>query len=113
MEWHNKQPIYLQLKDKITTQILDKKIIEGELIPSIRQISMDYHINPLTVSKAYQLLVDEGIVQKQRGVGMQVVKGARAKLLAQQKQFFLEKEWPLLKEKIIRLNIKLTELIDE
>jgi GntR family transcriptional regulator len=113
MEWNNKQPIYLQLKDKIAAQILDGKISEGEMIPSIRQVSMDYQINPLTVSKAYQLLVDDEIVQKQRGLGMQIISGAREKLLKQQKRIFLEQEWPLLKKKLTRLHIDLKELIDE
>lgn len=113
MQWNNKQPIYLQLKDAVVTQILDGSIAEGEMIPSIRQISMEYQLNPLTVSKAYQILVDDGIIKKQRGIGMHVIVGARQKLLAYQKQFFLEKEWPLLKQKLARLQIDLKELIDE
>lgn len=113
MEWNNKQPIYLQLKEKIASQILDGHITEGELIPSIRQVSVDYHINPLTVSKAYQALVDDGIVEKQRGIGMQVTTGAFRKLLQQQKNDFLKSEWPELKKKLKRLDIDLKELLDE
>jgi GntR family transcriptional regulator len=113
MEWNNKQPIYLQLKDKVSSQILDGKISEGEMIPSIRQVSMDYQLNPLTVSKAYQSLVDDGIIVKQRGLGMKVIEGAQQKLMEQQRQHFLELEWPQLKEKLQRLNINIKELLDE
>ena len=110
MQWTNKQPIYLQLKDKITSQIVDGTIAEGDMITSIRQVSLDYQINPLTVSKAYQALVDDGILKKRRGLGMKVVSGAQKKLLTQQKRQFLEQEWPLLKEKLVRLHIDLKEL---
>ena len=113
MEWHNKQPIYLQLKELITRQILDHHINEGELITSIRQVSVDYQLNPLTVSKAYQALVDDGILAKQRGIGMLVVKGATEKLSKQQKRIFLEQEWPQIKDKLKILNIDLQELLDE
>ncbi len=113
MQWNNKQPIYLQLKDKIASQILDKSIAEGEMIASIRTVSVEYQLNPLTVSKAYQELVEDGILEKQRGLGMRVVAGAYKKLLKQQQRFFLEHEWPALKEKVLRLEINLKELLDE
>lgn len=113
MKWHNNQPIYLQLKELITRQILNHHINEGELIPSIRQVSIDYQLNPLTVSKAYQALVDDGILIKQRGIGMMVVKDAHEKLCKQQKRIFLQHEWPSIKEKLKLLNIDLRELLDE
>lgn len=113
MQWHNRQPIYLQLKELIARQILEQQISEGELIPSIRQVSIDYQLNPLTVSKAYQALVDDGILIKQRGIGMQVVDGAVRKLAKQQKQIFLKHEWPQIKDKLKLLNIDIRELLDE
>ncbi len=113
MEWLNDKPIYLQIKDTIIAQIIDGKIVEKTLLPSIRQLSMDYQINPLTVSKAYQVLVDDDIIQKQRGLGMEVKQHARAKLLEQQKQIFINEEWPLLKKKLQRLDINLEELLND
>lgn len=113
MEWHNKEPIYLQLKELIARQILEGHIAEETLIPSIRQLSVEYQLNPLTVSKAYQLLVDEQIIFKLRGIGMQVAKGARKQLLRQQKKLFMKYEWPQIKEKLKRLDIDLQELINE
>lgn len=113
MEWNADKPIYIQIKETIIAQIIDGKIAENTLLPSIRQLSMDYQINPLTVSKAYQALTDEDIIQKQRGLGMQVKVNARKKLLKQQKDSFLNDEWPILKQKLKRLGINLEELLDD
>ena len=111
MQWNNNSPIYLQIKEKIIAAIIDQAMLEGDAIPSIRQISAEYQINPITVSKAYQLLVDDGVLEKRRGLGMFVMDGARAQLLQQQKQQFLLDEWPALKEKLKRLGLSLEELM--
>ena len=91
MRWDDKQPIYQQLKDKIIAAIMDGSYAEGETIPSIRKISTEYQINPLTVSKAYQSLVDDGVLLKKRGIGMVVTAWARNKLLLQEKKSFSRK----------------------
>lgn len=112
-QWHASQPIYLQLQQLIESQIIEGKITEGSMLPSIRQLSMDYQLNPLTVSKVYQLLVGKGLVETQRGVGMLVLAGAQHKLQHEQKKNFLKQEWPLLKSKLKRLGITIEELLRE
>lgn len=111
MEWNNKQPIYQQLKAKIAAAILDGHLAEGDAIPSIRQISSDYAINPITVSKAIQGLVDDNIVEKRRGLGMFVKQGAREGLLSLERQRFLQADWPEIRERINRLGLDIAELL--
>lgn len=110
MEWDNKTPIYEQLKEAISAEIIEGVIAEGDNIPSIRQVASLYRINPLTVSKAYQLLMDEQVVEKQRGLGLFVKKGAKNKLAAKQRKAFLTHEWPLILKKIERLGVDLNTL---
>lgn len=110
MQWNDKQPIYQQLKEKIATAIMEGAIKEGDAIPSIRTVCTDYQINPMTASKAYQVLVDDNIIEKQRGRGMFVKDGARNRLLASEKKRFLEEEWPLILQKIKRLGLDIEEL---
>lgn len=112
-QWHTSQPIYLQLQQLIESQIIDGKITEGSMLPSIRQLSVDYQLNPLTVSKVYHLLVDKGLVEKQRGIGMLVLPGAQNMLQREQKKYFLKQEWPQLKSKMKRLGIQLEELLND
>ncbi|NVJ66861.1 MAG: GntR family transcriptional regulator [Gammaproteobacteria bacterium] len=111
VHWDDTQPIYLQLKDKVLNMILEGAIAEGEALPSVRNISAEYKLNPITVSKAYQLLVDNELAEKRRGLGMFVTVGAKSKLLAAEREQFLTVEWPALLEKIERLGISLEELV--
>lgn len=111
MKWNDKQPIYQQIRDKIADAILDGSLTENEAIPSIRQLSSDYHINPLTVSKAYQMLTDEKLITKRRGMGMYVKANAKQTLLKKERQQFIKEELPQLKEKIQRLGFTLAELL--
>lgn len=111
MRWDDKQPIYQQLKDKIIEAILNGSYAEGEMIPSIRKISTEYQINPLTISKAYQSLVNDQVIKKRRGIGMVVRPGARQRLLAQEREYFLKKQWPEIKIKLQRLGIKPEKLL--
>ena len=111
MRWDDKQPIYQQVKDKVVAAIIDGSYAEGQMIPSIRKISTEYQINPLTVSKAYQALVEDGVIEKHRGMGMVVKVGARLKLLAEEKDYFIKTEWPNIKSKLERLGIELEELL--
>ena len=110
MQWNNQKPIYQQLKDMITERILEGSILEGEAIPSIRNISADLQVNPITVSKAYQALVDDNILEKKRGMGMFVKDGAQSDLLALERQRFLDNEWPLIAKKIQQLKLSHSEL---
>src|SRR2546426_9983103 len=93
-EWNDSQPIYRQLRDRVVAMILDGVLKEGDPLPSVRNVAAEYRINPLTVLKAYQQLVDEELVEKKRGLGMFVRPGARNLLLQGERQRFLAKEWP-------------------
>ncbi len=110
ISWNDKQPIYVQLRDRLVELILDGALQEGEPLPSVRQISSEQRINPITVSKAFQLMVEEELVEKRRGRGMYVVTGARAKLTNFEKQQFLEVEWPAILRRISRLGLAIDEL---
>jgi len=111
INWNNKEPIYLQLRDRLVELIMDGLLSEGDALPSVRQISSEQRINPITVSKAIQILVDDGLVEKKRGLGMYVVTGAKEKLSKQERVKFLEQEWPQIIERIERLGLEINELI--
>jgi len=108
--WDDNQPIYWQLREHTVSAILDGTLQEGEPLPSVRQVAVDFRINPLTVSKAYQSLVDDGLVEKRRGVGMFVVEGARQSLLASEREHFLREEWPRIAQRIEKLGLDPAEL---
>lgn len=109
--WNDKEPIYLQLKDMVRDMILAGELPEGEALPSVRQVAMDYKLNPLTVSKSWQLLVDEGLVEKKRGLGMFVQTGAKKQLKTAEQATFLDEVWPNILQKIANLNLDTKELI--
>ena len=110
-EWNDKQPIYLQLRDRVVAMILDGVLKEGDSLPSVRTVSADYRLNPLTVLKAYQELVDEGLVETRRGLGMFVNSGARNLLLKAERQKFLKEDWPQIRETILRLGLEPEDLL--
>jgi GntR family transcriptional regulator len=103
--WSESQPIYRQLADRLAAQLLDGQPPEGEALPSVRALASRYLINPLTVSRALQALVDEGLVESRRGLGMYVQAGARSRLLRSERDRFLEHEWPQLRARLKRLGI--------
>jgi GntR family transcriptional regulator len=109
-EWHHDQPIYRQLRDRGVHMILDGVLKEGDPLPSVRNVAAEYRVNPLTVLKAYQQLVDEDLVEMKRGLGMFVKTGARDLLLKGERQKFLNDEWPRVAEKILRLGLTQKEL---
>jgi GntR family transcriptional regulator len=109
-DWHDNSPIYRQLKDRILEMLLDGALKPGDALPSVRQIAAQYQLNPITVSRAYQELVDETLVEKQRGLGMYVLAGAREKLLATERERFLRTEWPAIQQRMQRLEISPSEL---
>lgn len=109
-EWHEHLPIYRQLRDRVVHMILDGALKENDPLPSVRSVAADYRLNPLTVLKGYQELVDEQLVETRRGLGMFVKAGARDLLLKGERQKFLTEEWPLVAEKIQRLGVTQKEL---
>ena len=111
LEWNDSQPIYRQLRDRVVAMILDGVLKEGDPLPSVRNVATEYRVNPLTVLKGYQQLVDEQLVEKRRGLGMYVRAGAHSLLLAGERQKFLTEQWPRLCETIQRLGLKPEELL--
>lgn len=109
--WRDDQPIYKQLKDKIVHLVLTGSYLEGEALPSVRNVAAEFQINHLTVAKAYQELVDEMIIEKRRGLGMFVLPNARKQLLASEKKKFFDQEVPELKKRLLELGIDNAELL--
>jgi GntR family transcriptional regulator len=103
--WTDTRPIYRQLRDRVVAMILDGDLREGDPLPSVRTVSAEYRVNPLTVLKGYQQLVDEGLVEARRGLGMFVRDGAAKLLLAAERERFLNDEWPRVRETIERLGL--------
>ena len=113
MTWNDSTPIYRQLRDRVVAMILDGVLKPGEALPSVRQVAADFQINPITVSKSYQELVDENLVEKRRGLGMFVTEGAREALLQSERERFLTEEWPLLYARLNRMGLDLDRLLKE
>jgi GntR family transcriptional regulator len=111
MEWTEGQPIYRQLRDLVIQRVIDGSFPEGEAIPSVRQVATDYRINHLTVGKAYQELVEMGLLEKRRGLGMFVASGARNALTSDEQARFLNEELPAFAERIRMLGITTEEVI--
>jgi GntR family transcriptional regulator len=109
--WNDSQPIYRQLRDKVAAMILEGSLADGDALPSVRNVAAEFTLNPLTVLKGYQQLVDEGLVEKRRGRGMYVTLGARAQLMKGEKQRFLEHDWPRVLTTIDRLGLDPAELL--
>jgi GntR family transcriptional regulator len=110
-QWDESQPIYRQLRDRVVAMMLEGVLKEGEALPSVRQVAMEYRLNPLTVLKAYQQLADEGLVEKRRGLGMFVAPGASTALLKDERTRFLEQEWPKVLATIQRLGLDAPRLL--
>jgi GntR family transcriptional regulator len=110
-EWNDRQPIYRQLRDRVVAMILDDVLKEGDPLPSVRNVAAEYRVNPLTVLKGYQELVDEQLVETKRGLGMFVTAGARNRLLQGERQKFLAQEWPRIAETIQRLGVTPKQLL--
>jgi GntR family transcriptional regulator len=111
-EWNDNQPIYRQVRDRVVAMILDGVLKEGDPLPSVRNVAAEYRVNPLTVLKGYQQLVDEGLVETRRGRGMFINAGARTLLLQGERQKFLAEEWPRITATIQRLGLKTEDLLN-
>ena len=110
-QWDADKPIYLQLYQQVLTRILDGYIKEGEALPSVRKVASQYQINPITISKAYQMLQDEDIVEKQRGKGLFVKPGAQEFMLERERAAFLTQQWPQIFQQITRLKLSAEQLL--
>ena len=110
-QWNDSQPIYWQLKERTIAMILDGTLTEGEALPSVRTVASDFQLNPITVSKSYQALVDDDLVEKRRGLGMFIRIGARQKLMESERQKFLTDEWPAMVIRIQQLGLNTNKLL--
>ena len=111
IQWSDGAPIYRQLKEKVIAMMLDGLLKPGDALPSVRQVAAEYQLNPITVSRAYQELADEALVEKRRGLGMYVTEEASKKLLTNERDRFLNEEWPLVLERIQRLGLTASDLL--
>jgi GntR family transcriptional regulator len=111
-EWNDNQPIYRQLRDRVVAMILDGVLKEGDPLPSVRTVAAEYRVNPLTVLKGYQQLVDEQLVESKRGLGMFINAGARKLLMKGEREKFLDEEWPRVQARIERLGFTAEELFN-
>ena len=112
-QWDSTQPIYRQLRDRVVAMILEGTLKEGDPLPSVRTVAAEFRINPLTVLKGYQQLVDEQLVEKRRGLGMFVSAGATALLRSEERRRFLTAEWPRVRATINRLGLSVKELLSD
>ena len=110
-QWNPDKPIYLQLYQQVITRILDGYIKEGEALPSVRKVAAEYQLNPITISKAYQMLQDEKVVEKQRGKGLFVMPGAQGLMLDRERESFLSHQWPEIVKQITRLKLSPEQLL--
>jgi len=110
-QWRDDQPIYLQLRERLIGMILDGSLGEDEALPSVRNVAGQFQLNPMTVMKAYQSLVDDGLVEKRRGLGMFCTRGARQRLREQERLQFVTDEWPRIVTRMRRLGLKPVDLL--
>jgi len=111
-DFNDTQPIYLQIRQRLIEMILGDRVGPNDALPSVRQIATDLSVNPLTVTRAYQSLVDLGVVEKRRGLGMFVTGGARESLLAHERRKFLNEDWPRLLHQIEQLGLDVRDLLN-
>jgi GntR family transcriptional regulator len=113
ISWNDNAPIYRQLKDRVIEMMLDGLLKPGDALPSVRQIAAEYQLNPITVSRAYQELADENLVEKRRGLGMYMTDNARDSLMQTERERFINEEWPQMLERIRRLGLNPKELLSK
>ena len=111
VDWNDRQPIYRQIRDRVVAMILDGTMKEGDPLPSVRTVAVEYRVNPLTVLKAYQELADEGLVESRRGLGMFINTGTRDLLMDGEREKFLREEWPRVHANMQRLGLDVEELL--
>src|ERR1700754_4363265 len=84
-------PLFTQIADRLAAEIADGGLAEGERVPSTNELAAFYRINPATAAKGINLLADDGLLEKRRGIGMFVAAGARQRLLGQRREQFTER----------------------
>jgi len=112
-DFNASQPIFVQIRQRLIDMILRRAVVEGDPLPSVRQIAADLSVNPLTVTKAFEALVEIGVVEKRRGLGMFVTQGARATLLAHEREKFLKQDWTRIAAQIKALELDVSSLLQE
>lgn len=110
--WNDDQPIYRQITDMIIGRILDGTYLEAQLLPSVRDVTEEFDVSPLTAAKVFQELDKEGLTIKRRGIGVEVKKGSHTGLLKREQRKFLDKEWPELQERLKRMQIDIKDLLE-
>lgn len=113
MEFRESKGIYQQIADQMRDRILQGEWGEGERIPSIRELAVDIGVNPNTVTKSYQTLTDQQVIENQRGRGYFVAGGARARILGDLREEFIREELPRLKRTMQLLELGVEELVAE
>ena len=113
VEWNDGAPIYRQLKERVVAMMLDGVLRPGDALPSVRQGAAEYQLNPITVSRAYQELADDQLVEKRRGLGMYVTEGATTRLKTSERDRFLTSQWPRIREYIDLLGLHAADLLDD
>ncbi len=112
-KWSEDLPIYRQLRNRVVAMILEGVLGDGDALPSVRNVAAEYRLNPLTVLKGYQELVEEGLVEKKRGRGMFINPGARMQLIKDERRRFVEQEWPKVVATIERLGLDIEQLVTD
>lgn len=106
-----KEPIYIQIADQLRDMVFTREILEGDQVPSTTKLSQQLKINPATVLKGMNLLVEDGLIEKKRGMGMFVCKGAYEKILCKRENLFYEDYIEKLVTEALRLNISEEKLL--
>jgi GntR family transcriptional regulator len=104
-------PIFFQVAERLADEIADGGLAEGERVPSANELSAFYRINPATAAKGINLLADDGLLEKRRGIGMFVATGARARLVEERRKRFAERYVDPLVTEATRLGIGRDELL--
>ena len=110
MDFRKQKPIYLQIADHLSEQVLQGLLTPDERIPSVRDVATSMGVNPNTVMRTFDYLQQEEIIYNRRGVGYFVSADARERILAHQRREFLEEDMPIIKQKMKVLGIGIEEL---
>jgi GntR family transcriptional regulator len=105
-------PLFVQVADRLAGEIADGGLAEGERVPSTNELAAFYRINPATAAKGINVLADDGLLEKRRGIGMFVATGARQLLLARRRAEFTQRYVAPLLSEATRLGIDTGELFD-
>jgi GntR family transcriptional regulator len=103
-------PLFVQVADRLAGEIADGGLAEGERVPSTNELAAFYRINPATAAKGINVLADDGLLEKRRGIGMFVATGARQRLLARRRGEFAQRYVEPLLTEAGRLGIGVDEL---